>query len=429
MTEIKLSKDKKPLKGYLVGVRRSDMTTAEALEHLDELASLADTYGVPVVGQEIVNLREMNPAYLMGAGKVEQIARAAEALEADVIIIDDELSPSQQRNWEKLSKLAVIDRQEVILGIFADRAQTKEARLQVELARAEYSLPRLTRAWTHLERQRGGGGMRGGAGELQLEVDRRLLRLQIDKLKRDLKHVRQVRATQRFRRQSVPVPQAALVGYTNAGKSSLLNSLTGAGVLAEDKLFATLDPTTRKVILPNKQPLLITDTVGFIRKLPTQLVESFKATLEEAQLSKFLIHVVDASHPKVDEHIKATELVLEELGILNKPTLLVLNKVDLLEDRELLASLAEGYEWWVGTSTVSGEGMDKIAAHLADLAGYDLRLIKVNVPPDRQDVVHEIHEHGQVFEISHSEIDGSTLIEVMYPAKRMGNVLEYVVKQ
>jgi GTP-binding protein HflX len=320
----------KPLRAYLVGVRKPGEDQATAEDHLRELTQLSDTFGVEVLTREVVPLRQMNAAYYLGEGKAQEIKAAAVALDADVIIFDDDLSPSQQRNWEKLTKKAVIDRREVILGIFADRAQTREARLQVELARAEYSLPRLTRAWTHLERQRGGTGGRGGAGESQLEVDRRLLRLRIDKLKRDLKHVRQVRATQRQTRLTIPIPTAALVGYTNAGKSSLLNALTGAGVYVADQLFATLDPTTRRITLPNNQPLLVTDTVGFVRKLPHSLVEAFKATLEEATLANVLLHVVDCSHPGALEQKHATEEVLKELGALDRPTILVLNKVDRL---------------------------------------------------------------------------------------------------
>lgn len=421
-----LTTSAKPVGGYLVGVRRQGMNEAEALEHLDELASLADTYGVPVVGRELVTLREISPTYLTGAGKAEDISRAAQALNAEVIIFDDDLSPSQQRNWEKLTKLAVIDRREVILGIFADRAQTKEARLQVALARAEYSLPRLTRAWTHLERQRGGGGARGGAGEAQLEVDRRLVRTQIDKLKRDLKHVRQVRATQRKSRSEIPLPQATIVGYTNAGKSSLLNAMTGAGVLQEDKLFATLDPTTRKVTLPNGQLVLLTDTVGFIRKLPHTLVEAFKATLEEAQLATMLVHVLDASHPNALEQRQATEEVLKELEALDKPTILVLNKADRLEDRALLGPLADGYDRVVVTSTITGEGLAALAGHMADLAGHDLEELSLRIPPSRHDLVSMLHREAQVHRLEHGEEDAAVLVHALVPRKLHSRLQEFI---
>lgn len=397
----------------------------EAREHLDELTSLVDTYGLPVLGSEVVTLRDMNPTYLVGGGKAEEILRTCQALDAEIIVFDDDLTPSQQRNWERLTKLAVIDRREVILGIFADRAQTREARIQVELARAEYSLPRLTRAWTHLERQRGGGGMRGGAGEAQLEVDRRLVRRQIDRLKRDLKHVRQVRATQRRARGAMPVPHAAIVGYTNAGKSSLLNALTGAGVLQEDKLFATLDPTTRRIVLPNNQPLLLSDTVGFIRKLPHTLVEAFKATLEEAQTAAFLIHVVDASHPGALEQRRATETVLEELKSKDKPTLLVLNKIDQVEDRTALQSLADGYDYVVATSTITGEGLTDLVQMLEELAGHDIMWVRLQIPPQRQDVVSLIHREGTIERQMHLA-DGSTWMEASLHKKLQGKVAEFM---
>jgi GTP-binding protein HflX len=416
---------KKPLAGYLVGVRRPGDSGITAREHLEELISLTQTYGVPVLGSEIVTLRDMNPTYLIGGGKAEEIFRTCEGLGADVIIFDDDLTPSQQRNWERLTKLAVIDRREVILGIFADRASTNEARLQVDLARAEYSLPRLTRAWTHLERQRGGGGVRGGAGEAQLEVDRRLVRRQIDRLKRDLKHVRQVRANQRRQRASEPVPQAAIVGYTNAGKSSLLNKLTGAGVLQEDKLFATLDPTTRKVQLPNNQVLLLTDTVGFIRKLPHTLVEAFKATLEEAQTASFLVHVVDASHPSALEQRRATEAVLEELEARQKPTILVLNKIDLVEDRSGLGQLAEGYDRVAAISTETGEGLEGLVELLEEFAAHKMLWVRLSVPADRHDVVSLMHREGRVDKIVHLP-DSSTWIEGTVPKKFQRKVTEFL---
>lgn len=418
----------KTLRAYLVGLRRAEMTLLETREHLDELKSLSQTYGVSVAGEELVILREITPKYLVGSGKADEIKRTCEGLDVDVIIFDDDLSPSQQRNWESLTKKAVIDRREVILGIFADRAQTREARLQVALARAEYSLPRLTRAWTHLERQRGGGGARGGAGETQLEVDRRLVRNQIEKLKRDLQHVRRVRATQRKSRSEIPLPQAAIVGYTNAGKSSLLNAMTGAGVLEEDKLFATLDPTTRKITLPNGQLLLLTDTVGFIRKLPHTLVEAFKATLEEAQLATMLVHVLDASHPSALEQRKATEQVLEELGALDKPTILVLNKADLLEDRAMLGPLADGYDRVVVTSTVNGEGLEQLAGQMSDLAGHELEHLRLRIPPDRHDVVSMLHREAQVRSVAHGsgDSDPDTYIEAIVPRKLHTRLEPYI---
>jgi GTP-binding protein HflX len=418
-----LDTSKKPLAGYLVGVRRQGMAMGEAEEHLDELAQLATTYGIPVVGSEVVVLREPHATYLVGAGKAREIHTACLAADADLVVFDDDLTPSQQRNWEKLTRLAVIDRREVILGIFADRARTKEARLQVELARAEYSLPRLTRAWTHLERQRGGGGLRGGAGEAQLEVDRRIVRARIDRLKADLRHVRRVRATQRKARAGVPVPTAALVGYTNAGKSSILNALTGAEVVEEDRLFATLDPTTRKFELPNGQVMLLSDTVGFIRKLPHDLVEAFKATLEEAQLANLLVHVVDASHPNAMEHRAATEAVLAELNANTKSTILVLNKADRLDEagRARHAQLGEGYSHVVVTSTATREGLDELAAVLADMAGHDVQRVHLRIPPDRGDILSLLHREGRV---ESQEFDADIAVVDAVVPRRLGTRLK-----
>jgi GTP-binding protein HflX len=407
----------KPVGAYLVGIRRDLMSRAEAEEHLEELVRLSETYGVPVLGREVALVRVPTASHLLNEGRVRQIHQAAVAVGADVIVVDDDLSPSQQRNWERLTGLAVIDRREVILGIFADRAQTREARLQVELARAEYSLPRLRRAWTHLERQRGGGGLRGGAGEAQLEVDRRMVRRHIDRLKRELAHVRRVRATQRRQRTEVPLPAAALVGYTNAGKSSLLNALTGAGVLEEDKLFATLDPTTRKFLLPNRQGIVITDTVGFIRKLPPTLVEAFKATLEEAKVATMLLHVVDASHPNAVEHRMATEAILEQLGIARKPTILVMNKVDMVGDRASLAHLARGAERVVATSTRTREGLDKLVEAMANLAGHDIGRIELRIPPDRHDIAASLRRVGQVEEEHYDERDAALIVTALVPRR------------
>lgn len=414
----------KPLAGYLVGLRPQGMTEREAVEHLDELEQLAASFGVPVVGREVVPWREPHATYLTGAGKAREIKMAAEAASADVIIFDDDLSPSQQRNWEKLTGVAVIDRREVILGIFADRAQTREARLQVGLARAEYSLPRLTRAWTHLERQRGGGGFRGGAGEAQIEVDRRIVRLQIDRLRAELKHVRRVRATQRKGRLEIPLPTAALVGYTNAGKSSLLNALTGAGVLEADKLFATLDPTTRRLVLPNRQVVLMSDTVGFIRKLPHTLVDAFKATLEEAQLATILLHVLDANHSCAMEHRVATEGVLKELEAHAKPTVLVLNKIDQVPEEEradLAAELGEGYAHVAMTSATTGEGLEELAALIGDLAGHSLQRVRLRIPPDRGDIASMVHREGRVETLDY---DGDTTVMEAVVPRRIGKRLE-----
>ncbi|MGE9292580.1 MAG: GTPase HflX, partial [Puniceicoccales bacterium] len=309
----------------LLGVERPGMYAGEAESLLDELEELAANLGVGVGLRKIVRIREPQSAFLLGTGKVKEVLEEVAKEECDSIIFDEELTPAQQRNWEREGggKILVIDRQEIILDIFNRRASTKEASLQVELAQLEYQLPRMKRAWTHLDRQRGGGALQRDAGETQLELDQRMIRTRISKLKTELKDVVRHRETQRKQRMKVPLPSAAIVGYTNAGKSSLLNRLTGAKVLAADKLFATLDPTTRRMELPSGQALLVTDTVGFVRRLPHRLVEAFKATLEEAIVSTFLIHVVDASSPEAEAHYKTTLSVLKELGAETKNILTV----------------------------------------------------------------------------------------------------------
>ena len=332
---------------------------------------------------------------------------------ADVIVIDEELSPAQQRNWEEESGLAVIDRQEVILEIFADRAQTREAVLQVALARMEYSLPRLTRAWTHLSRQRGKGSM-GGEGETQLENDRRTVRDRITRLKAELVQVISQRSTQRRKRQRTPVPGAAIVGYTNAGKSSLLNQLTGAAVLAVDKLFATLDPTTRQLELPDGRKLLVTDTVGFIRRLPHRLVEAFKATLEEVVVADFLIHVLDAANPNVEQHHATTLAVLGELGAADKTMITVFNKVD-AADPKSLALLRAQHPEALFISVHSGAGLDGLLRRCEELTEDNQDSVELFIPHSRYDVVAKLHGVGRVRK--QESLDDGVRIAGRFPRK------------
>jgi GTP-binding protein HflX len=324
----------KAQRAFLIGVQSAEMPEGEGDELLAELTELVENLGLSIVRTTLVKLRTLSPALFLGKGKATELAEMAKADGAEVIVFDAALSPAQQRNWEELAGIAVIDRQEVILEVFADRAHTREAVLQVALARMEYSLPRLTRAWTHLSRQRGKGAM-GGEGETQLEQDRRVVRNRISHIKEELAQVVRQRGVQRTRRVRVPLPTASIVGYTNAGKSSLLNKLTGSAVLAEDKLFATLDPTTRQLVLPGNQKLLLTDTVGFIRRLPHGLVEAFKATLEEVLVADFLIHVVDITSPHFEKHRETTLSVLAELGAGDRPVVNVFNKVDLADAIEI----------------------------------------------------------------------------------------------
>ena len=320
-------------RALLVRVVFSSEELEKAPYLLLELEELVTTLGVGVVDSIAVKVRKPQAKFLVGTGKAEEVIELAKAQECDIIIFDQSISPAQQRNWEKDSDISVIDRQEIILDIFSRRARTREARLQVELARMEYNLPRLQRAWTHLSRQRGGGAIQRGDGESQLELDQRMVRKRISALKLELDKVVVHREVQRKRRMKLPIPTCSIVGYTNAGKSSLLNHLTESEVLVEDKLFATLDPTSRRLEMPSGKLLIVTDTVGFVRNLPHKLINAFKATLEEAILANFLIHVLDVSSPEVEEHYNTTLEVLKELGADEIHRITVFNKIDLCEDR------------------------------------------------------------------------------------------------
>ncbi|MES2598146.1 MAG: GTPase HflX [Verrucomicrobiota bacterium] len=389
-------------KAFLIGAYFDRRKEDESRELLIELKDLVETLGIEVVAAELVFVREISPRVLLGKGKAAELMEKAKELEADCIVIDNELSPAQQRNWEGDSKLAVIDRHEVILDIFNMRAQTREARLQVELARLEYSIPRLTRMWAHLDRQGGGagGGMGGagaarGEGETQLEVDRRLADKRLDRVKAELEDVKRQRDTMRKERSRVPLPHAAIVGYTNAGKSSLLNRLTTANVLAENKLFATLDTTTRRLELPDGQSMLLTDTVGFIRNLPHDLVQSFRATLEESVLADFLIHVLDASSTQASEFYQTTTQVLNELGAGDKRVLLALNKIDLVDDTRLM-ELKRQFPEAVPISLHTGQGMEDLFHRIHDMLIDRVVRMDLSIPLNRMDLVAFLHEQGKV---------------------------------
>jgi GTP-binding protein HflX len=366
---------------------------------LKELAELAGTAGGHVVGDGVQKMRAPCATTFIGKGKAEEFAEICRQADVDTVVFDEELSPAQSRNLEKVFNCKVLDRTSLILDIFARRARTREGKLQIELAQLQHLLPRLTRFWGHLSRQKGGIGMRGGEGETQLETDRRRVQDRIARIIRDLDTVRRHRSTQRNARQRNHWALASIVGYTNAGKSTLLNTLTGAEVLAEDKLFATLDPTTRRLRLPTNQNVLITDTVGFIRKLPHGLVEAFKATLEEVTEADLLIHIVDVSHPEADEQIQSVETVLNEIGAEGKPTLMVFNKTDLLNgNAEVLNRFLTQYPQGVAISASTGDGVPGLLAEV----GAQLRPIRdfleLSVPHDRSSVIARLHEVGQVLE-------------------------------
>lgn len=383
-------------RALLIGVQIQKKNEDDVDSLLLELADLVSTLEIEVMETMAITIRKPHPHFFIGKGKAFEIIKHAKSKGYDCIVFDDALTPAQQRNWEKESRICVIDRQEVILDIFASRAQTKEAVLQVGLARMVYSLPRLTRAWTHLSRQRGGGTKMRGQGETQLEADQRIVRDRIASLKRRLAVVRAHRGTQRKRRMKKPVPSAAIVGYTNAGKSSLLNKITGAEILAEDKLFATLDPTTRQVILPSGQKLLLTDTVGFVRKLPHNLIEAFKATLEEAVVADFLIHVLDISSPEVEKHSETTLEVLKELGANEKRILTVFNKTDLNDDSFALNRMQVRYPEAEFVSVLNGEGIDNLVHHMDDLLETNSKYGEYLFPFDRYDLISHLHKAGCV---------------------------------
>ncbi len=402
MIDLEEEKRAHTLRAFLVGLQHQDEDEKLIASQLDELAELVVNLNMIPLTPEIVKVRSgAHIRYRIGTGKAEELAQLAQECEADVMVFDTDLTPSQQRNWERLFGGAVIGREEVILDIFADRANTREAVLQVELARLEYSLPRLARKWTHLSRQRGGGVSNRGQGEAQIETDRRLLRRKIQQLKEELALVRKQRDTQRKARIRRPVVQGAIVGYTNVGKSSLLHALTGAEILVKDQLFATLDPTARKVALDGSLEMVLTDTVGFVRKLPHQLVEAFKSTLEEAVLADILLLVLDISSDDIDMELETTLSVLKELGADEKNILMVFNKNDLIDperDAVKLARFRGLFPDAVFVSSATGAGLDELRARLALFAGKSRELLRAEIPPYRHDLIALAHGSGQVYE-------------------------------
>jgi GTP-binding protein HflX len=387
----------RPKRAFLIGIRDEGASDRETEARDGEFRGLAESLGVEIAGQETVHVREPRSRFGMGSGKARELVEKAGEREADCLILDWEPSPSQQRNWEDLGGIPVIDRQELIIRIFAERAKTKEAALQVELAKLFYALPRLSHKYIDLSRQRGGSYGTKGAGETRFETDRRIIEERIQKIRGALEEVRKRRAVQRKKRGKT-VFSCALVGYTNSGKSSLLNALTGAGVLAEDKLFATLDPVAR--LLPGKgQPIMLIDTVGFIRRLPHNLVDAFRATLEEAALADLLIHVVDISDPEAEHYFDTTMAVLRDVGADKKPMITALNKIDLADfsGGELPAQYAGG----VPVSARTGQGLEELQQRLRLLVSGAVS--RFRLPRDRYDLAALLHRDGQVLSERHED--------------------------
>lgn len=403
--------EEKPPRAFLVSVfdsgtraagrREGVVSKAEVESLVRELKSLTDTLGLDIAGSEIVKVREVNARYGMGAGKAEELAEKAGVLGADCLIFDREISPSQQRNWEELTGLSVIDRQELIIQIFAGRARTREAELQVNLAELYYSLPRLQHKYIDLNRQRGGRYGTRGSGETRLETDRRLVEQRIRRLETELEDVRRQRETQRKQRRRQGVPVCALVGYTNTGKSSLLNALTGADVPAEDKLFATLDPASRRLELPGGLFCLLVDTVGFIRRLPHSLIDAFRSTLEEAALADLLIHVIDASDPDAESRYDTTVSVLNDLGAGKIPAILVFNKADRPEAALNLPALQRRYAGSIAVSAVRGSGLAELLSSMETALSGKSRLFRF--PPARTDLAAFLHQNGTVLSEKYGE--------------------------
>ncbi|HSJ53261.1 MAG TPA: GTPase HflX [Anaerolineae bacterium] len=432
MIETELPADR----ALLVGVQlKSQQGGWDVEDSLQELAQLARTAGLEVAGQTWQRLDQYHPATLVGSGKAEEMVDLRRELACNVVIMDEELSPRQLRNLEELmgDDIKVLDRTSLILDIFAQHARTREGQLQVELAQYQYRLPRLTRAWTHLARQAGGGAARGGSGgvglrgpgETQLEVDRREINRRMAQIKGELEQVRRHRALHRRQRQKSAIPVVAIVGYTNAGKSTLLNALTGAGVLVEDKLFATLDPTTRRVLLPSGREALFSDTVGFIQKLPTQLVAAFRATLEEISEADLLLQVVDITHPQVSEQSEAVMDTLADLGAVDRPMLYALNKIDRLNDRQALDDWLEEFPESVPISAARGQGLDQLLEEIEEVLTENLVYVTLRLPYDRGDLAALFHEHGTVVKMSHE--GKGTVIEGYLPRRWLEQVRPYLI--
>ena len=416
--------DIKKEKALMVGVIHGNVDEATTYEHLEELELLADTAGAEVVGQVTQRLNKLNPQFLVGKGKADEIVGQAEALGAQLIIFDNDLTPAQAKNFMNLAdNLKVIDRSALILDIFRQHARSREAKTQVELAHLEYLLPRLTRQWTHLERQMGGIGARAGMGETQIEVDRRLIRTRISKLKKELEKIDQERIVQsRGRKKFFRV---ALVGYTNAGKSTLMNALSAADVYVQDQLFATLDTTIRQVDINNTHQILLSDTVGFVRKLPHDLVASFRSTLKEVIDADLLLLVLDASSPHVIDHFKTINNVLEEISAGDKRSLIVLNKIDLVEDINALNQLKQSFTEAVMISALDQLRMDDLLNSIQSIMDENFQTIEVDIPFSNGKIISEIQADTEVLDREY--YDEGVRMTIKGPSSKIQKILSQLV--
>ncbi len=393
---------------------------------LHELCQLIETFDVEVLDREIIKVPKPNARFVAGQGKVQEVIELAQALSVDCIILDTPITPTQQRNWETAADMTVISREEIILDIFAERATSKEALLQIELAKLQYMQPRLRGAWTHLSRQRGGAKGTRGEGETQIEVDRRIVSQRIAKLKKELQKLEATRKTQRKQRRSLPFPTGSIVGYTNAGKSSLLSELSGAEVFIEDKLFATLDPTTRRVPIPGGGEVLLTDTVGFIQNLPHHLIEAFASTLEESLYADFLIILADASDLDVEVHLATTYEVLTSLGANEIPQILAFNKIDTI-DESTLRHLQMLYPEAIFLSNHAKIGLDSLIGAMSNAIHGENPLVECLIPPKDYKYVTMIKRDGYVVDEQHTE-DGSVHIRARIPKRMLSGFSDFLIE-
>ncbi len=413
-------------KAIAVGIygTRADRWREE--QSLDELSTLAITAGADVLQKFMQEKPRRDPAYYCGKGKLEEMKTYCDQKSVDVVLFDDPLTPAQMRNIERLMDRKVLDRTQLILDIFAQRANTSEGKLQVELAQLDYLLPRLTGRGIELSRLGGGIGTRG-PGETKLEFDRRRLRERRSRLKKQLDHVQEIRELQRKARSEIPLPLVALIGYTNAGKSTLFNRLTGATSFASPILFATLDPAIKSIRIPNQQNVLFSDTVGFIQKLPTELVAAFRATLEEVVQAHVLLHVIDASSPAMDEQIEAVQETLRVLDAANKPILHVLNKIDLLEN---YSAMLQSYRHQLGNvvaiSAETGEGLEELTEAIVQMLSVFWERVRLSIPGDQQSLISLLHDEGKIF--GKNYVDGRVELDVELPKKLAERVRKYALQ-